>query len=130
MVYIIRKADQTIKTFQTRDDDTFLDPGEVIEPSPLSFSEYAERLVLSLDGRSGETVIVPAEVKELTVHVSCPGEQSVDLLINGTPETVSLTKGIGSIILSADAPGLFIIKPADQTKYCPAGQATLYIEVQ
>ncbi|MBA4375278.1 MAG: hypothetical protein C0401_03780 [Anaerolinea sp.] len=130
MTHIIRNSDLTIKTFTERGDDIVLAAGETLEFSPLSFTDYANRLKFSLAGRSGETIYIPAGSPDLIVSVSCPGEASIALMVNGMPETVTLTNGIGSLTLSAEVPGLYIITPAYKTRYCPAGQATLFIEVK
>jgi hypothetical protein len=129
MTFIIRKADNTIKTFTARGDDVSLGEGETFEESPLTFVEYAGRLRLSLGGSSGETLTVPFGAPDQVVTVTCPGEASVTLLVNGVSEAVPLINGTGTVTLSAEVAGRYLLTPADTTKYCPAGESVLIIEV-
>lgn len=130
MIKVIRNPDRTIKTFvdNIREDDVLL-PGETMEIVLNSFNEYANRLVLSCAGRSGETMRVARGAGEITVEVNCPGEVSVSLNINGTVETLPLINGKAALMLSSEVPGTFLIGPADRASYCAAGQAVLMVEV-
>jgi hypothetical protein len=130
MTTIIRNSDGSIKTFTERGDDVALAPGETMEESPLSFAEYASRLRISLSGRSGETITIPTGSPDQTISVSCPGESSVTLFVNGFSETVPLVNGAGTLTLSAEVPGRYIILPADSAKYCAAGESVLILEVK
>jgi hypothetical protein len=130
MISIIRNPDGTIKTFsELIDPATVLSPGESLEQLNTTFEEFAQRLVISHAGRSGETIRVPRSSSDLVVEVRCPGETSVSLDINGTIETLPLIEGQAAILPGTDEPGTYIIKPADTRKYCPAGQSLLVIEV-
>lgn len=129
MIYIVRNADETIKTF-SETDNWVLEDGEKIEVVDSTFSEYANRLRLSSGGISGQTIQVAKNSGDMTVIVSCPGKSSVDLSVNGVKETVSLSGGKGTITLSSAVSGLFLIEPFDKTQYCAAGEAVLAMEVQ
>ncbi len=129
MTFIIRNSDRTIKTFAERVDDFILAPGETIDSSPLSFAEYAARLSLSVNGRTGVIIRVASGAPAVVVDVSCPGESEVDLDVNGLPESLQLVDGKAQLILSTETPGVFIIQPADRTVYAPAGNSFLTVEV-
>lgn len=129
MTFIIRNPDRTIKTFAQRADDFILAPGESIDTSPLSFSEYASRLSLSVSGSNGEIFRVAAGAPAVVVDVSCPGQSEVDLDINGLAESLQLVDGQAQLTLSTQTPGVFIIQPADRTLYAPAGNSFLTMEV-
>lgn len=129
MIYIIRNADGTIKSFAQVGEDMILPPGETMELNPCSFVEYAQRFMLSCQGKSAQLVTAKIGDPPLTVQVECPGQASVDLDVNGTIETVTLTNGTGQIQLSTQVPGLFIIQPADRHTYATAGNGLLTVEV-
>lgn len=130
MIYIIRNADGSIKTYAERGDDFIPQPGETMDLSPLSFAEYANRFVLSAQGFAGDLVRVRVGDPQVKILVSCPAQLTVDLSINGTTETVQLTQGIGEIDLSTAVPGLYVIQPADLKTYPAAGTGMLYVEVK
>lgn len=129
MIYVVRNADGTIKTFSDVGGWGLAD-GETVEEVSGSMSEYATRLKLLVNGKTGETIIVSKNSGDITVTVSCPGKPSVDLSVNGVKETVSLSDGEGIITLSTAVSGLFLIEPFDKTQYCAAGEAVLAVEVQ
>jgi hypothetical protein len=129
MTYVIRNSDGTIKTFAERGDDVSLQNGETVEQVGLSFDEYANRLKLSVNGKSGSTIKAAVGSEDITVTVSCPGESSVELAVNDLTETVTLTKGTGLLTLSAGIAGIFLISPSNKGKYCAAGEAVLVVEV-
>ena len=129
MTTIIRNADHTIKTFLERGDDVVLSAGETLEFSDTSFVEYAKRLKITLNERSGETIRIPAGSGILELKVSCPGESTVSILVNDLEEVVALTNGLGMIRLSTDAPGFYLLKPGDRTQYAAAGESVLCVEV-
>jgi len=128
MIYLIRNADRTIKTFMEQGADCVLLPGETLEIAAGTFADYAARLRLSLDGRSGETVQRPAGA-DVTVQVSCPGQASVALEVNGAAQEVVLENGLGNLVLSGEQPGTFEIRPADRTLYCAAGEGVLTVVI-
>lgn len=130
MITLVRSKDGTIKTFSAHPFTGYsLALGEFVELVDTTFQEFAQRFVVSCAGKSGENISVKCGDPALTVQISCPGVASVDVDINGTVETLTLTDGVAEIDLSAEVPGLFIIQPADRTLYCAAGQAVLTIEV-
>jgi hypothetical protein len=129
MIYVIRNSDRTIKTFSERGDDFVLQPGETIETLPYSFVEFASRLRLSVDGVSGQTIIIPAGSSDIVLDVSCPGQSEVQLYINELLDTVLLTAGQGQLLLSAELPGTYFITPADKINYFSGGESILTIEV-
>jgi hypothetical protein len=129
MTVVIRGNAGEIKTFMESASGYVPEPGETIEEVPVPFAEYARRLRLSVDGRSGETVRVPVGVGPVTVRVECPGEKAVSLLVNVEEREVALEDGAGSIMLPCDAAGRFVIAPADRVVYCAAGEAVSVVEV-
>lgn len=128
-MFIIRNADASIAFFAEKANDLVLAPGQVIEELQMSFAQYASRLVLSVDGISGQTVPFPAGEGEVIVQVSCPGQASVDLLVNDLLESVPLTQGRGELILSCQNPGVFVIAPANRQLYPAAGSSLLAVVV-
>ena len=129
MIYILRNPDGTIKTYAEQGQDFVLQPGETMDVSSMSFVEYANRFTLALQDRQGDLIHVKVGDPQLVVLVSCPGESTVDLDINGTVETVQLTHGSGQIALSTATPGMFIIQPADRKTYPAAGMGFITVEV-
>ena len=63
------------------------------------------------------------------MDVDCPGEAQVALNINGLEEIVPLMDGKGTLNLSCEMPGTFVIAPAERTKFCAAGEALCVVEV-
>ena len=130
MISLIRNSDGTIKTFsESLDSKEVLSPGESLEYLNTSFVEYASRLVISHAGKSGETIRVPQSSGDLSVEIRCPGESSLSIDINGSIEPLLLIEGQAALLLGTDEAGVFVLKPADTRKYCPAGQSMLVIEV-
>ena len=129
MIYILRNPDGTIKTYAEQGQDFILLPGETMDVSPMSFVDYANRFTLAVQDREGDLIHVKVADPQLTILVSCPGESTVDLDINGTVETVQLTQGSGKVLLSTAAPGTFIIQPADRKTYPAAGRGLIAVEV-
>lgn len=129
MIYILRNSDGTIKTYAQRGDDIVLQPGEMLDLSPQSFYEYANRFTLKAQNQPGDLVRVHVGDPQVKILVTCPGQSSVDLDLNGTVEAVQLTQGKAEISLSTAVPGLFIIQPADRRTYAAAGQGFITVEV-
>ena len=103
--------------------------GETIEEVDMPFVAYAARLRLSVDGRRGELIRVPAGTGGVTVRVECPGEPAVRLTVNGEEREVALENGAGDLVLSCAQPGRYVIAPADRVRYCAAGEAVSVVEV-
>ena len=129
MTFLIRNADQTLKTYTDRIDDLYLQPGEYLEISPLSFVGFSARLRLSVQGQSGERISVPAGSPQVLVEVACPAETSLTLSVNGTPLTLAVSAGHATLALAAQEPGIYFIEPADKRLFCAAGEAILCVEV-
>ncbi len=129
MTIIIRNALGEIKTFMETDGGTVLDAGETREEIAAPFAAYARRLRLLANGHAGELIRVPAGSGPVNVEVECPGETIVSLSVNGLTEAVPLTDGRGTLVLSAEIPGTFVITPADRATYCAAGEAVCVVEV-
>ena len=130
MITLIRNFDGSIKTYSEIPDKVeALSPGESVETVNSTFTEYSRRFTLSCNGRSGETIRVSRPSGDLTVEIRCPGETAVSLDINGTIETLPLVDGHAALMLGTEEAGVFLIKPADTRRYCPAGQSILVIEV-
>lgn len=129
MIYILRNPDGSIKTYAERGDDFTLQPGETMDLSPLSFAEYAARFTLAAPAHPGDLVHVHVGDPQVQILVSCPGQLTVDLDLNGTIEKLQLTQGKAEINLSTAVPGLFIIQPADRRTYAAAGNGLIVVEV-
>jgi hypothetical protein len=129
MTTVIRDKAGLIKTFMESSTGYVPEPGETMEEVAVTFAEYAGRLRLFVDGRSGETVRVPACDQTANVRVECPGEQAVSLAVNGENKEVVLEDGLGSLSLSCSVPVRYVIAPADRVKYCAAGEAVSVVEV-
>lgn len=129
MIYIVRNADRGIKTFMEKGDDYMPLPGETMEALPVSLAQYVGRFRLSAGGRAGELLRVGRGSPPLTVDVSVPLTQAVELMVNDVVALVELTDGAGTLVLGTDEPGLFLIQPRDRTTYCAAGEALLAVEV-
>jgi hypothetical protein len=128
MIYLIRNADRTIKTFMEQGTDYILQPGETLEIAAGSFADYAGRLRLSVEGVSGETVRRPLGT-DVTVQVACPGQATVALEVNGATQEVELESGLGDLVLSGNQAGTFEVRPAERTLYCAAGEAVLTVVI-
>jgi hypothetical protein len=126
---VIRNSTGEIKTFMETVSGYVPEPGETMEEVTVPFAEYARRLRLSVNGRSGETVRVPVGAGPVTVRVECPGEADVSLRVNGEWKVGALEGGAGSIELPCDVPGRFAIVPADRVTFCAAGEAVSVVEV-
>jgi hypothetical protein len=129
MTTVIRDSAGLIKTFMETSAGYVPESGETMEEVAESFSEYARRLRIFVDGRSGETVRVPAGEGEVNVRVECPGETTVSLAVNGEVKEVALEGGLGILVLSRNVPGRYVIAPADRVKFCAAGEAVNVVEV-
>jgi len=129
MTVVIRGSAGEIKTFMESALGYVPEPGETLEEVALPFTEYARRLRLSVDGRSGETIQVPLSPGTITVRVECPGEDSVSLRVNDEVKEVALADGLGNLALPRDVPGRYVIAPADRMKFCAAGEAVSVVEV-
>lgn len=129
MTIVVRDSEGMIKTFMESAAGYIQEPGEKMEEVPVTFADYASRLRLFVDGRSGETVRVPAGEGTVTVRVECPGETIVTLAVNGEACEVLLQDGLGSLSLPRTAPGRYVITPANRVTYCAAGEAVSVVEV-
>lgn len=125
--FVIRNPDASIAFFAEKASDLVLVPGQTVEELAVSFVEYASRLVLSVEGVSGQTLTFYADKGEVTVQISAPRQASVDLLVNDLTETVALKDGAGQLILSRQNPGVFIIAPANRQLYPAAGSSFLAV---
>ena len=133
MTQILRNADGTINGFYERVDDLVLDDGQSLEEDERSFVEYAGRLVLSADGRSGETVVVEQDIGDLVLEIDCVerGGGSVEIAVNDLIEAVAIdADGCGSITLSTAVAGRFVLGPAERDVFCWGGEAVLVVEVE
>lgn len=136
MTIVVRDSQGVIQYFADRSDGLALLPGQKVEQVPVSFADFASRLVLSVDGLSGQTIVVKAGAGQVIVQVSCallPSEvpvSSVALDINGSVETVQLVNGAGRLTLSCQVPGVFLIRPADRILFPAAGSSLLAVVVE
>lgn len=130
MISIVHNPDGTIKTFADNVADVQLLPGETVEELPVTFEEFAARFVLSHNGQPCQTVFLCVGDAPVQVQVSAPGFTSVAIDVNGTPQTVELTNGSGTLTLPTDAPGRFALSPADRVAFCQAGWGSLLVVIQ
>lgn len=130
MISIIYNPDGSIKTFAEDVSDLQLLPGETVGELPVTFEEYAARFVLSHNGQPCQTVFARVGDAPVQVQVSAPGFTSVAVDVNGTPQTVELTNGTGTLTLPTDAPGRFALSPTDSTAFCRAGWGSLLVVIQ
>lgn len=130
MISIIYNPDGSIKTFAENVADVQLQPGEKVEDLPVTFEEFAARFVLSHNGMPCQTVYAHVGDAPVQVQVSAPGFSSVAVDVNGTPQTVELTNGTGTLTLPTDAPGRFALSPSDGTAFCRAGWGSLLVVIQ
>lgn len=130
MITVVRSKDGKIKTFSDgANNDYNQSLGETIERIDCSMEEYASRFKLSCNGVSGETLQVRQGSGDLLVQLNTKESSPIELSINGLLETVQPANGVAAISLSTEVPGLYIIEPADRSKYCAAGEGLLVIEV-
>lgn len=124
MIYIVRNADSSIKTYSAQDDDV-LQNGETRDTFAGSLADFAARFVLSADQ---ERVLADdTDQAVVTVESNMP-LTSLDVTVNGTPVTVNLTNGIGQLPpITAGVAGEIVIQPADRTQFAAAGTGTLLI---
>lgn len=130
MISIVYNSDGTIKTFAEDVSDLQLLPGETVAELPLTFEEFASRFVLSHNGQPCQTVFARVGDAPVQVQVSAPGFSSVAVDVNGTPQTVELINGTGTLTLPTDAPCRFSLTPADSIALCRAGCGSLLVVVQ
>lgn len=130
MVAVLRNPDQTIKTFSERGEDFNLSPGETLEDVNMSFANYAARLRISAGGLSGETLRVAAGSPDVPVTITCPGRETIPILVNDEVRDITLVDGVGSFSLPVSQPAVYILKPYEQTLYCPAGEALMVVVVE
>ena len=132
MVAIVKNADGEIVTYYERGDDVVLEVGQTLDEDPRTFVAYAERLVLSAGGRSGESLQYVQSNADVLVDVSCVecAAGSVDIVVNELIETVAIdADGNGQIALSAAVAGRFVLGPAERTVFCAGGEASLTIDI-
>lgn len=125
MVYVIRKANGTIKSYSEKDDDVLLN-GETREMFDGLMADYAGRFRLL----TNKTSIIANGVDQAIVTITTnTAAQSIEVLINDFSATVPITDGQGNLPpITAETGGVIIIEPADQTRYCAAGNGRLVIE--
>jgi len=124
MMYIIRNADNTIKTFSTKADDVLAN-GETRETLQTAMSDYAARFQLSVDK---STIQADDSDQAIVTLQSNTGLNSIDVDVNGVVETVALTNGEGTLpAITAAVAGTILIMPADLTEYPAAGGGSVTI---
>lgn len=128
MVTVLRNADHSIKSFSEQE-DFILQPGETLETIPVSFTNFAGRLKISVEGRSGETLFLPAGTSSIEIQVRCPGEDSLILEINNEIRRVSLADGCGVFPLELSDGQTYVLRPQDRVRFCAAGEGLMIIGV-
>jgi len=61
--------------------------------------------------------------------VSCPGQASVSLDMNGIIERVDLPDESNFIVLGATVAGVFVVQSVDRKLYCAAGEVILTVVI-
>lgn len=125
MIYIVRAPDGAIRTYGEGDGGAVaLAEGEALEQVETTLVAYAARLRLSADRRA-----IPADgVDEARVRVRTnPPLAEVALRVGGLAETVALSGGEAMLTISAEAPGVIVIEPADPAQFCRGGQGSVSI---
>lgn len=130
MVYIVYNPDRTIKTYMDQIEDYPLAEGETYSVSKKSMLQYSKLFVISYKGQPCVAVHAKVGDPPLIIDVACPKVASVDVLINGTRQTVALTNGTGTVQIPTTAPQVYEILPADRQTYCAAGAGSLLIAVE
>lgn len=128
MIYLLRGPDGAILGAGERD-DWVPAGGQTVEPLDTTLAAYTRRFHLSAD--KTRLAADGADAALVTVRVEAsPPPAEVVLRVNGTPHTVTLASGVGSLLLQAETPGVFVVEPADPALYCRAGEGTLAIEAE
>lgn len=130
MTYIIYNSDRTIKTYLERIDDVVLQDGETFKKIDQEFEEYASRFVISCEGQTCLAIRRKVGADPVVIEISAPGYTEVSISVAGSPQSVTLTEGKGSISLPTDSPGRYAIEPADRTLFCAAGNGSLLVVVE
>lgn len=129
MVYVIYNADGTIKTFMQDVTDIRLQTGESYVGLDLDMDGYARRFMLSCNDVCCYTVTAHVGDPAVQVNVYAPGYDSVVVDINGESCEVSLESGRGTIEITTDAAGQFLLSPVDKKLFCAAGSGSLCVEI-
>lgn len=120
MIYISRNESNEIYTYGETPDAA----AASVEEYAGTMSDYAARCALSVD----KSTIKPDGLDEAIVTISTSlSVASIDLDVDGTTETVAIAGGVGTLVISADAPGVIAVQPADLTTYPAAGVGTVTI---
>lgn len=123
MITILRSETGVILGAGERDDWLPVD-GQTTETLDTTLLAYAGRFHLASDRASIRADGLDAAT--VTVSTSLPLD-SVDVLVNGMPETVPLANGVGTLTISAEVAGTLVVEPADPVQFCRAGAGTLAI---
>lgn len=129
MTYILHNPDGTIKSYMDRVSDLPLLAGETISATPLSMAEYAQKFVLSFQGKPCNTISVKTGDPEVVIDVNAPDCESVGVSVNDEERIISLTQGAGQLSILTDEVGIFVLGPADRGRFCMAGSGSLCVEV-
>jgi hypothetical protein len=106
-----------------------LQPGETVSISPLTMAEYAQKFMLSCRGNTCQTVKARISDPSVVIDVNVPDCETVGVSINGEVQTLSLNHGAGQLTVSTDQTGIFLIEPADRSRFCAAGNGSLCVEI-
>ena len=129
MTYLIKNARGEILSFgETSSQPTEM--GHEVDYIDTPFHEYAQRLVLSVNGVAGQTCHAWQCGPDIKVEVATTLKvRHINLDVNGTIMSVPLKEGKGCLMLTPAQPGVFVVKPAQPRLYCAAGTGTLVIEI-
>ena len=125
-IYVCRNEAGEIYTYGATPDGA----AASVEVFEGTMAEYSARLRLTLAGSTtGFCTILADGVDSAVVEVSTSLPlPAVGLLVDGAPVDVVLTGGVTEIEISAEAPGLIEVRPADLSVFPMAGQGLVIIE--
>lgn len=128
MIHILRDENGVILGYGERD-GWLPAAGQAVETVDTTLAEYASRFRLSVDK---PTILADGEdVATVTLSTSLtPAPPSIDVLVNGTPETVALVNGIGTLLIGAEVAGNVAVEPADPVTFCRAGEGMVTIQAE
>lgn len=128
MIYILRDESGAILGYGERG-DWVPAAGQTVEALDTTLDAYASRFRLRVD-----KPVIWADGEDLaTVTLSTsvmPTPPSIDVLVNGTPETVALVNGVGTLLISAEVAGDVTVEPADRVAFCRAGEGMIIVRAE
>lgn len=126
MVYVWKKANGRIVSFGEL---SFVVEGDdYIEEFQGSMEDYAGRFKLSADKLQ---IIADGQDEAIVTVSSNSGQATISVNVNGVVVDVEMVGGQGQLPpITAETTGGILIKPADETVFCSAGEGLLGIFAQ